>query len=158
METPLHLAVIEGNYAAVEELLKQGADTEALDYEFLTPLAYAVHDEHLDIMQLLIDNNAKVDGPCVEGRTPLILAVGDDKIEALALLIRNGANVNYIAGEMSPLHYAVATCEPTLEIISLLLDNGADLTIKDEYGNTPLELASKWKNWDAHKLIKKHMK
>ena len=58
METPLHLAVIEGNYAAVEELLKQGADTEALDYEFLTPLAYAVHDEHLDIMQLLIDNSA----------------------------------------------------------------------------------------------------
>lgn len=157
METPLHLAVIEGNYAAVEELLKQGADTETLDYEFLTPLAYAVYEGHLDIMQLLINSGAKVDGPCVEDKTPLILAVEADMVEASALLIQNGADVNRMASEMSPLHYAVATDESVPEIISLLLGNGADLTIKDEFGNTPLELAAKWKNWDAHKLIKKHM-
>ena len=43
--------------------------------------------------------------------------------------------------KMSPLH--VATERQELQIMKLLIDNGADVNIQDEYGMTPLHLAAR---------------
>lgn len=41
-------------------------------------------------------------------------------------------------------------------MVELLIAKGADVNVKDEYGNTPLHLAAYKDNKDTIKLLKKH--
>lgn len=42
---------------------------------------------------------------------------------------------------MTPLHYAVISM--SLPVVKILVDNGADCNLKNEDGNTPLDIAIK---------------
>ena len=86
--------------------------------------------------------------------TPLILAVEGDQAETLEKLLKDGANPNQKSeiNGMTALHWAVEYAvdgmtqnnreipypEP-LECIRILLRYGADKTIKDESGKSPLD-------------------
>ena len=62
--TPLLIATEQGHEAAVEMLLKKGADREARDHKGQTPLALATLKKNYVIMKLLRD----VLGPWAKGR------------------------------------------------------------------------------------------
>lgn len=55
----------------------------------------------------------------------------------------------------TPLHYAVGTEKQ--DMIRLFLEKGADLTVKDACGRTPLDLAEFLGREKAAKLIKQHL-
>jgi len=72
--TPLHCAVWKGHQPVVEQLLKSGADVNALnenDHWGTTPLHAAAHANQAAIAQLLIDHGAEVNAKDREGRTPM---------------------------------------------------------------------------------------
>lgn len=73
------------------------------------------------------------------GRTPLMNAVANYKIEAAKYLIQAGANVKIKDSYgYDALTLAVEMGNDGLELINMLLDNGADINSKDLAGWTPI--------------------
>ena len=69
----------------------------------------------------------------------VIQAVVDGNKEVVEILLNNGYNVNQIDNDgWTPLHYAASNRFE--DIIKVLIDYGADRTIKDIWGNTPIDL------------------
>jgi hypothetical protein len=58
--------------------------------------------------------------------------------EILNIFIVNGFDVNKSYQEISPLGYACKNEDPSVSIVSFLIQSGADINIQDFLGNTPL--------------------
>ena len=91
--------------------------------------------------------------PDAKGNFPIISAINNDDLDVLSLMISNGANVNIDTGDgWTPLHEAFdcaidgmvqnnkeAPYPEIIKTLKLLLDNGADPTLKSLKGKTPLD-------------------
>ena len=94
------------------------------------------------------ENLHNPDDLSVGGITVLHQAVNSGEIDkikdAVEKLIQNEENINpQDTRGHTPLHYEVLKGQfANTEIIKLLLDNGADLSIKDKYGQTPYACAT----------------
>lgn len=129
-------------------LISHGADVNAVAderHDFRTVLHYAVLSGNLDIVNLLIKQGARLNYDKLTQPfpkpSPLDLAIlkGDSRL--VKLLVDAGADVNRSSPLIgSPLHVACAdNVANRLEIMSLLLDTGADPNLKvyadDEEGD-----------------------
>jgi ankyrin repeat protein len=96
------------------------------------------------------------------GETPLIVAIENAEIEAVKFLLQKGADPNKksLYG-CSPLEWFINLEEDVLdngfelstETIDLLYDFGADLNIKNEANQTPLDIAIKRNHYLAEKRL-----
>jgi hypothetical protein len=103
---------------------------------------------------VLIKNNTPVNTKNHYGQTPLTAATTLQKKEIVKILLTYNCNKNdqdmigYTA-----LHYACKAIE-TQEIAQLLIDNGSELNIQSERGDTPLHMATRTNKLElAKKLI-----
>lgn len=164
----------------IEELIKKGANPNALDKGSWTPLmVYALYNNHKG-GEILIQNGADVNASNDSGKTPLHFSKGieftnlllknkatpnpkdhygatplhlTDKIEIAETLIANGADIN-LRDEISgwtPLIYS--TVFKNTGIVKLLIDKSADVNLKDSLGNSPLFYAKQKKSSDIEKLL-----
>ena len=144
--TPLHLSCEHGNLPMVQRLVeKHGADIEAATEEGRRSLHVAVRSCNLQVAAYLIDRGADVNAVGDrQGRTSLHLAVELRQEDLVSLLLIRGANVNAqdLHGE-TPLHTAANfRCMAGLNIMMLLLENGANPNAMMKYNNKrPLHLA-----------------
>lgn len=83
---------------------------------------------------------------------PFCLSVFNNDLETVKKLIHLGADVNEFSSNKTPLMYAARYNR--VEMIKLLVANGADLTIKDQYGNDALKYAELSDAKEAATLIK----
>ena len=67
------------------------------------------------------------------GETLLNLAVNSQSKEDVILLIKNGANVNQ-QGELNFTPIQNAFIHGNLDIIKILLENGAEISVKNDFG------------------------
>lgn len=86
--------------------------------------------------------------------TPLMYAVKCSNIQIIKKLINSGSKLNYKA-KNTPILMALKTKRKE-DIIRLLINSGADLSITDEFGRTPLMYLIK--NDYSYKLIKESIK
>lgn len=85
----------------------------------------------------MINKGAPINGT-METDPALFTALGSRDIYILELLIEMGADVNVIARTgFTPLHQTILT--QNLEAAEVLLENRADITIKDRHGISSLE-------------------
>lgn len=86
---------------------------------------------------------------------PIITASRYGHIKIVKLLIQYGAQVNVLDIVYTPLHVAVKCPSAKLELIELLLQNGADPELKDWdiFGTTPLMNASTSGNTQIAKVL-----
>lgn len=125
----------------------EGADVGVpLDSEGNTGLHMAAFFGHLRLAQELLERSAQVDAREARQRTPLHIACKEGYAEvALELLVKKAdANAVDISKE-SPVHKA---CIPSsIEVLKVVAEHGgADLTVADCTGMTPLLLAAKCGN------------
>ena len=92
--TPLHHAAVDGDRAAVEQLLRDGADPSARDDDNNTPLHFAAQGWHVEVADILIRAGAEVDAIDDHGNTPLCRAVFESRGrgDLIALLCASGAD------------------------------------------------------------------
>src|SRR5947207_1513850 len=72
--TPLHIAAIRGDVAAIIALLDAGADVQARGEHGYTPLHEAVEQGLIDAVRLLLQRGASLTAKSDDGHTPLLLA------------------------------------------------------------------------------------
>lgn len=144
--TPLHWAIVQNSFGAVEILVTNGAPVDAPDFNGLTPLHVAAGLGQTAVVELLLTKGADLNLSNVYGETALHLAARNGDTDMAELLISNGALVNAGDGETgTPLHYAIRANQPV--IVKQLLASGGHIDAMIKFqgtGNlTALELAEK---------------
>lgn len=84
--------------------------------------------------------------------TPLNVAVGKGDLEFVRKLIEYGANVNEMSEDLSPL--MIAARYNRVDIMRVLLANGADASVKNEKGFTALKYAQLSNATEAIAILK----
>ena len=128
-KTPLHGAAEVGRTAVVKALLAAGADVDAKDKNGRTAQQYALENGHTSIAPLL--GNYVPPAP-----QKLWDAIKADDPDEVRRLIRLGVDVNARGRLAFPaLHMTLyfGAKDPNLEIVHLLLANGADATLTVVY-------------------------
>jgi ankyrin repeat protein len=86
--------------------------------------------------------------------TPLIFACDNGNEEAVRLLLEYNADVNAQDwGGISSLHILATHRTYPPSIAKLLIENGADIEIKDQMGSTPLLLACSYRNMEMIEVL-----
>ena len=127
-----------------KELEKQKKATEKNRKEYLSD--YMVHDiETIDDVASDEEEFYRIENPDerdISGRTQLMKAAKNGNEWELRNLLKSGASVNLTDDDgWTALMYAVRYNE-ALECIEIIMDAGADITIKNRYGSSALVLAS----------------
>jgi len=142
--TPLTQAAAGNDVAALRRLLDDGHHADEAD-ESWTPLIWASRSGSLEAITLLLDSGADVNLPGSTGdnwdATPLQHAILQRQPAAARLLVDRGADLNRGAGPGSPTPLLLAAGDTDPAILKLLLAHGADPTVEDEHGTTPLSRA-----------------
>ncbi|KAK3689276.1 ankyrin repeat-containing domain protein, partial [Podospora appendiculata] len=137
----LHVAARCGREQSVKLLLSHGADVNVRDERGYSALAAACNGCSLpDIPRLLLENKADPNAPDKLGSAPLHWTAYKGNKVICELLLDHGAEVNMVAPTLgTPLSMATWGMNDCIEP---LLAAGADPTILDSYGRTPLDWAA----------------
>ena len=139
--TPLELAAVNGDRAAIERLIAAGADVSATSREGQTPLMTAARTGKLDAVEALLAHGADVDAAeGFRGQTALMWAAGEGHLDVVTALINAGANVNAKSKAGStPLLFAVRGAH--VDTLRYLLDHGANANDLAPDGTSALNVA-----------------
>lgn len=149
-QTPLHMAVIDGQAGIVEYLIEKGAQINAKDISGTTPLHEAVRYGRTEIAGMLLEAGASANTQDSLGKTPLLIITPQDaQLKTYQMLLRYGASPNAkdLYGD-TPLHIATMTGVST-DILACLYDAGADIDERNKAGVTPLSMAVE-NHWVDH--------
>ena len=125
-ETPLTLALANGNVALATRLLKAGADPKATRWNGETALMIAAGTGSVEEVKLLLDAGLDVNAAESEkGQNALMWAAAEGHPDVVDTLIQKGANVNAATkGGFTAL--AFATMKNDSASVRLLIKGGAD--------------------------------
>lgn len=177
----MHQCCIEGSEEMVSLLLKFGADVNVTDRDLWTPLHAAATCGHFKVVTLLVQAKAHLTIINGDGDMPCDITEDDVTLQYLenemikqgidqearekirnhphnALLVdvstilSSGGNINQLLdhGETF-LHVAIAN--GFNDIVHLLMEAEADVTIADNDGWQPIHVAAYWQNEEALELL-----
>ena len=129
------------------------ADVNATTAGNLTALHFALIRQRVDTVQLLLRHGADVNAQDDYGRTPLPVGgeTGHGGRGASLARTRRKPECARFAPAWTALHYAVVSSS-SQHIIPELLAHGADPDLRNDFGETPLELAG-WAMPDELRLL-----
>ncbi|KAF4697369.1 hypothetical protein FOZ60_007454 [Perkinsus olseni] len=131
----------KGAVDKVRKILDAKADPNAQDRTGQRPLLVAAAEGHSDVCRILIERKADVTAVNSLGATALALATNAGHVRALQTLLRSGADVNCRDIWLdTPLIAACRRGHP-LPFLALLVDSGADITLRNRYGETAIDVA-----------------
>lgn len=147
--TALHYAAKSGNADMLDALLEHPRIiVDARDEGLVTPLMTAARHGQANAIEKLAAKHADVEAEDKHSKTPLMTAAHADKPDAVRALLKRGAqpNAKSAAGGYTALHYAVS--RSNYASVVALVQGGADGTIANDAGLTPLELAQRFNQKD----------
>lgn len=148
----LHFAVVGNHPDKAVMLLNQGAIINMQDKENgCTPLLLAVKKAHAKVIDVLLEKGADVNKPSKFGYTPLMIAAELGLMKITQKLLKRGAKVNVstIDGVKTPLLSALM--KRHISVAKLLLDAGADVFAKNEFGVSAVDYVQK-EGFDKSKI------
>lgn len=143
--TPLMLAIQEGNWSIAKYLIEKKAAINIPDKYGNSPLHVVVSKDRLELINALICSGADLNAKDNKGWTPfhcVPIFYSDDLNAIIRLFLDNGADINALDKKgKSPFYYLYAKMNKELK--RKAVENGADLTIKNEKGESILDLLLK---------------
>lgn len=149
-------AALEGNIATVKQFIENGFDVNTKNQGGQTLLMLAGFNGHTDICEYLIKKGIHVETRDGDGRTALMYTSTGPFAQTVEFLLKKGADASAVDSKehWTPLMFAAA--EGQYEVVKLLLDAGADSTIKDVDGDTAESFAIQNKHDKVVKLIREY--
>lgn len=140
--TPLYIAAKHGQISAINALVHVGNLVDAKNNQGWSPLHIAAFSGKADVVRLLLVNKADATAKEKYGRTPLHLAALSGHVDAAWALLESNSALIHIEdnAKWTPLH--VAAHFGKLEVVLLLLENGADVNVKSKDEESPLHCAA----------------
>lgn len=151
-ETPLFEACRKGYFNIVNLLIKLKADIKIQNKDNQTLLHIACLNGNKDIILLLLQNNMDANAKDNFGYTPIYYAINK---KIAKLLISKGANINNKSEYRGNTVLHCAIIKGNKDIVELLLELGADTTIKNDQGFVAADIAEN--NLQAKELINNYM-
>jgi ankyrin repeat protein len=165
--TPLVAAAMRDHVPSIKVLLENGADVDKPGPGGFHPLALAIAEARYEVAKALIEGGADVSAASGgDGLTPLMLIAAQTSpaegarflpgsthpTDIAKALIERGAEVNSQAKNgMTAL--MIAATHNSAPMIGLLMDAGADPTLKNAQGLTATDVAEKNQNLEAAQAI-----
>lgn len=153
--TPLMNAALSGDLALVKLVLQKKPNLELKNPEGDTALALALTNDQIDISKELIRAGARVNIRVAgENHNTLLIQAAKSNLDITKLILgkdKEALNKTNTAGE-TPLMQAIRYGNN--ETAKLLLQSGADKTIKNKIGETALDIAKNSANPEAEKFLK----
>ncbi|KAH9081537.1 hypothetical protein EDB83DRAFT_2547462 [Lactarius deliciosus] len=156
---PLYYASLCGFHDLAEHLIASQQDVNARGGRHHSPLAAALRNRHWHVAEILRQHGADIELASFNNRTLLV----DGLFDAVHWLLEHGAKVNLQQNDCStsslevdgtlPRYSGIANCHGDsplhlasahdhFKIMKLLIQHGADVTVRDNSNSTPLHLAS----------------
>lgn len=141
---PLMVAALNNRAEVIRFLLQRGASIEGNRSDGLTPLKTAATLGKNEALRALIAAGADVNTQKGGSLSPLMAAALMGNVETVRALIANGASVNArLATNETALFYgAKYTGTGNLEIVKMLVEAGADVSVKNDSGKFAHEIAA----------------
>lgn len=106
----------------------------------MTAFLVATETGDVAMIRALVTLGADPQVKLPDGTGGVLLATGSKKLDAVKLMVELGLNVNDgPKGRPSALHSAVR--QGANDIVEYLAEHGADFSVKDNFGRTPLQEA-----------------
>ena len=145
-------AVVKGDQPKVVQLIEDGANPNASDYQGNSVLLIASEWGRATIAQVLIENGANKNVKNRQGESPMDIAEAMEYKRLMKVLQTANASkkkVRTVRGKsikISKLNRALmkASEEGNIQKVVYLVKRGANINVQDELGNTPLMYASQW--------------
>ncbi|XP_023271583.1 ankyrin repeat and SOCS box protein 9-like [Seriola lalandi dorsalis] len=137
-QTPLSEACARGHATCVSLLLQQGATPVGTSLSS-SPIHRAAAEGHPECIAPLVQYGADVDQYIDQSGSPLQVACSNQHLSTVRKLLQLGASVNDSVSGDAPLHVAARLSSP--ELVSVLLEHGADRALRNLEGKQPLDLA-----------------
>lgn len=153
-DTPLMRAMYYNRPEIVKLLIEYGANVNT-SYNDDFVLTWATFNNYTDIVRLLIEKGANIECYNPVGCTPLIIA-SNGNYEICEFLIQNGADVNARRSKTSNKDWTslmYASYYSKLDIMNLLLENGALIDIRTPSLHSAYLIAAQYGTPDAVELL-----
>ena len=169
--TALALASSGGHHEIVRMLLKSKSDIDTVDLDGQTPLATACFNGRAETVEFLLDNRADPTISDNMRRSPLLVASAEGYADIVGILLRHASElvhatdvegrgalhvVGFSQHGPNPTKHGMPPCQLT-RTIEILLDHGADPTLRTAAGETILHSAAKSKESDHIPVLLQHM-
>ncbi|MDC9824318.1 ankyrin repeat domain-containing protein [Devosia sp. ZB163] len=146
----VHQAVLFDSLEDLLAAIDRGEPVDAEDRQGRTALFYSVQRGNVLVVSALIAAGVQVNVKDRNGETPLHFAAREQHPEIVDLLLVAGAEIDPVDRHgNTPLFRAVFDSRGRGAVIKQLLDAGADWSLSNLHGVSPLELAKSIANHDV---------
>ena len=134
---PFDLALVNGDWRSVKMFIIRGADVNKKT-PFGKPIFVAIKTGRTEMIKVLLKFKVKLSITDQDGNSPLHLAVTEQVIGIVKFLVNESSdNINAVNGRGKTALHLAALLKKT-EIVSILINAGANCLIQDDSGSTPL--------------------
>lgn len=134
------MSAANGNHLdTVKFLISRGANINATRHNGLTALMIASQVGNEKLVEYLIQNGADINLITNDGADAFIWAAQNGNVSCAALLLDAGADINHMDNDGTALHNA--TREGKYDSVKFLLEKGIDYNLKNQKGETALDIA-----------------
>jgi len=152
--TPLMYAALGGNVEIVQLFIQKGAELDEVAKNGWSPLMIAAAKGYAGVAGELLGNAADPNLTDVYGWSPLMRAVYEGREEIVRLLVNETSTRLNLSGESGITALHVAAIQGYAHLVKILLEYGADKSIRDESGRTAYQIAQLNNDIDVLDLLK----